>query len=202
MGGASTAIWDISGQPRLIAVLKDWKIATSEDKNWILQSEEKGVHLVSLSAGKQFSLTRSVDAPASNQGAPGQFSPDSRMVAVTGIYPRTMDNPFFRWIRDYLPIKFAGQWQDVARLWDVETGAELGAFHGCADPYGSTTVLFSPDSKTLATLQEDGTMRLWDVPPRARIWQILGSAIVLWSFTYVSANVWKLRLGRPKPIRL
>jgi WD40 repeat protein len=41
VGGAATAIWDISGQPRLNAILKDWKITTSEDKNWILQSEEK-----------------------------------------------------------------------------------------------------------------------------------------------------------------
>jgi WD40 repeat protein len=198
---ASTTIWDISGNPKLLAIIKDWKITDSADRNWMLQSEENGVDLVGPRSGKRFSLIHSSDEPTSNQGAVGQFSPDSRMVAVTGIYPRAIDNSFFRWIRNHLPVKLAGQWRRVARLWDVETGAEIGVFHGCDDIgfllHRSSVVLFSPNSKTLATLQDDGTVRMWDVPPRTRIWQILGSAIAFWMFVTMSAHILKkMRQGK------
>jgi WD40 repeat protein len=119
------------------------------------------------------------------------------MVVVTGIFPPAIDNPLFRWIRDHLPMKLGGQWRRVARLWDAETGAEIGVFHGCVDIDRSSTVLFSPNSKTLATLQDDGIVRLWDVPPSTRIWQILGSAITFWMFVIMSAHiVKKLRQGK------
>jgi WD40 repeat protein len=125
-----------------------------------------------------------------------------------------MDNPFLSRIRDHLPNRIAaqwqtiiaGQWQDVARLWDVKTGAEIGAFHGCADDEDflnrSPKVLFSPDSKTLAISQEDGTIRLWDVPPGSRIWQILGSASILW-LAYVGAMAGKKsRRGEAKAAKV
>jgi WD40 repeat protein len=192
----SMAIWDVSGQSNLIAILTQGHIAVSEDRHWILQSEGRGVTLVDSRSDREISLMRTSDIPSissrSISGAFGQFSPDSRMVAVTGIRPLPKDDPFLNGIRDYFPIMFAGEWRPTARLWDVETGAELGTFGG------STKVLFSPDSKTLAALQEDGSIQLWDVPPRARIWQILGSAIALWLLVYVSASVWKkLRRGKP-----
>jgi WD40 repeat protein len=189
-GTPSTAIWDVSGQPKLIAVLKEWKIAVSADRNWMLQSEERGVHLIDLRCGTHLSLTRSDDAPTSNQGAPGQFSPDSRMVLVTGIRHEMKLDPILRWINLLLPNIASEGWRPVARLWQVETGAELAAFSGC------TKAVFSPDSKLLATFDEEGTVRLWDVPSVAPIWLILASGVALWLLGVGIAWCWKkLRLG-------
>jgi WD40 repeat protein len=175
---ASTAIWDVTGQPKLNSVLNEWRIAISQDRKWLLQSEETGVYLVGLQSGSAFSLTHSSDSTSSNAGAPGLFSSDSTMVVVTNLR-RELNNQFVQWLASFLPIKSPNQWGPVARLWDVQTGAELAAFDG------STEAFFSPDSKTLATLQEDGTLRLWDIPGRTSIWRILSTAVALWLFFFV-----------------
>lgn len=49
----------------------------------------------------------------------------------------------------------------VVRVWDVETGKELGALH-CSD--GAAVVAFSPDGKSLAAGSKDGSVRIWAVP--------------------------------------
>jgi WD40 repeat protein len=190
---ASTAIWDISGPPKLVAVLGEWRIAISADRNWILQSEENGVHLLGLQSGKEFSLTRRADNPMSNQGAPGQFSPDSRMVIVTGIRNEMKPNPFVKWLGSFLPIKSTEGWAPVARLWAVETGHELAAFSGC------TKAIFSPDSQTVAALQEDGSIHLWDVHPPLPVSSIIGSAVAL-SLLVSLTRVVSGKLMRRKPM--
>jgi WD40 repeat protein len=181
----STAIWDINGQPRLIAVLNEWKIAVSPDRSWVLQSEEKGVHLVGLRSGKSFSLTNRSDDSLSNQGAPGEFSPDSRMVVVTGIGRLVKPHPVIQLLGTFLPVKSVEELRPIARLWDVEAGAEVASFDGCGK------ALFSPDSKTVAGLHEDATVRLWDVTPRTEITRILASAVALWLVVFLSPKLWR-----------
>src|SRR5262249_46283616 len=60
----STAIWDVSGQPKLIAILTLGHIAVSEDRHWLLQSEARGVSLVNSRSRKEISLTRASDTPS------------------------------------------------------------------------------------------------------------------------------------------
>ena len=48
----------------------------------------------------------------------------------------------------------------TARLWDIETGAEIRCFEGHKSKVRSVT--FAPDGATLLTVSDDGTVRLWD----------------------------------------
>ena len=49
----------------------------------------------------------------------------------------------------------------VVRVWDVETGKELGAL---SSPDRVGVVAFSPDGKSLAAGSKNGSVRIWVVP--------------------------------------
>jgi len=51
-------------------------------------------------------------------------------------------------------------WDKTARLWDIETGRQLGVLQG--HNHIVEAAKFSKDGKTLATLADDFTARLWD----------------------------------------
>ena len=51
-------------------------------------------------------------------------------------------------------------WSNPIKLWDVETGRNLGILSGHTEPV--ETLVFSHDGKTLASGSDDGTVLLWD----------------------------------------
>ena len=51
-------------------------------------------------------------------------------------------------------------WSNPIKLWDVETGKDLGILSGHTEPV--ETLVFSHDGKILASGSEDGTVLLWD----------------------------------------
>ena len=50
----------------------------------------------------------------------------------------------------------------TVRLWDISTGKHLKTLKGYT--YCGNSLIFSPDSKTIATGHWDGTVLLWDIP--------------------------------------
>lgn len=54
----------------------------------------------------------------------------------------------------------AGLINGEIKLWDVATGDKLNTLDGHADPV--TTLVFSPDGKTLVSTGRDGTILVWD----------------------------------------
>ena len=51
-------------------------------------------------------------------------------------------------------------WDPLIKLWDVDTGQDLGTLSGHTEPV--ETLVFSHDGKTLASGSQDGTVLLWD----------------------------------------
>ena len=177
-------LWDLSGQPRFMTFVHE-NDSISPDGQWLLRSEEPGVRLLGLRSGKSLSLTHGADQQ-SNQGPLGRFSPDSRRVIVTEIGQRDVGPVgFWQWLRSFFIHAPAQDWLWMARLWDVETGKQVAAFDGC------TKALFSPDGQTLATLHEDGSVRLWDTSFPPPIWRILGTAVGLWVLLFVIGKAWR-----------
>jgi WD40 repeat protein len=120
------------------------------------------------------------------------FSPNSKLVLSTGLVngkaaatlPPVFDK-IVTWLArpDYYDmVSFAGpSANSVARLYDTETATEVIAFHDCSQAF------FSPDSRLIATAHDDGTICIWDAPPKRSVTLLLG-LLSLW-LAEVSANM-------------
>jgi len=80
-------------------------------------------------------------------GYSGIFSPDGRQILLSSLYDKTI------------------------KLYDANTGMELGAFSGHTSYVYSIT--FSPDGKQILSGSGDGTVRLWDVSSGKEIAQFI-----------------------------
>jgi WD40 repeat protein len=119
--------------------------------------------------------------PPLRLGGPFAFSPDGKLIVVTG--------------------------NTAARLWDTATGQPFGPLlqHG-----GVRAVAFSPDGKTVLTGGQDGSARLWDVAtgqplgaPLKRLDNVgavafspNGKSVLTGSDDY-TARLWEVAAGRP-----
>lgn len=62
-----------------------------------------------------------------------------------------------------------GDWDGIASLWNVDTGAKLATF---TNTDYVTSVAFSPDGRLLATATRDGNATLWDINTGKECWSI------------------------------
>src|SRR5262249_6810829 len=67
-----------------------------------------------------------------------QFSPDSRLVAVTGLFDGRERGPVAKWLSRHVAYWPTQRWGNIARVWDAETGREQARLSGCKE------VVFSP----------------------------------------------------------
>jgi WD40 repeat protein len=110
-----------------------------------------------------------------------RFSRDDKILAATshksvflwsvqtGKLARSIDHQSFVTDVDFSPVGktlASGTHDSSARLWDLQTGRDIGALGAIGPgewPSIVHSVRFSPDGKSLATGDEDGLVRLWDV---------------------------------------
>ncbi len=76
----------------------------------------------------------------------------------------------------------SGSYDRTARLWDLQTGKELGRLAGPASAVFS--VSFSPDGRLLATGAYDGAVRLWDVETGRQLRRLTGHDGEVWTVCF------------------
>jgi hypothetical protein len=122
-----------------------------------------------------------------------QYSPDGSLIAVGELTNTTEEPLLLRWLSEHfyaIPMK---ERQRVVRLWDAEAGREHAGL------YDSTSVVFSPTSKTLAAERSDGEIELWDVPISTSLnswWTITAAAVAATVVSLAALLVLARRLSR------
>jgi WD40 repeat protein len=103
-----------------------------------------------------------------------RFSPDSRLIAVTGLFDCREQGPVIDWLSRNIPRFSTPRGGAVARVWDARTGREHASLPGCRE------LLFSPDGTTLPALGSEGAVELWDVPVHGPRGLIVGLSLLTW----------------------
>lgn len=76
----------------------------------------------------------------------------------------------------------SGSADHTIRLWDPDTGRELGSLEGHTS--GVTSLAISPDGKYLASGSDDRTVRLWDLEQRRPLGTMTGHKAKVWSVAF------------------
>jgi dipeptidyl aminopeptidase/acylaminoacyl peptidase len=139
------------------ATIRLWDSATGRERFLEFEGHQSGVTVVALAPDSKFLATggetiRLWDPATAKpvrqipaEGTSLAFSPDGKHLASVGGNKKT------------------------THVWDVATGKEVFKLDG---PRLLHAVAFAPDGKTLATGDEQGTIRLWDVVKRAQLHEI------------------------------
>jgi WD40 repeat protein len=196
-------IWDGNANLKEIACCEHQPLV-SEDGRWLLVWIPNGAIVLAAVSGEVHGELRNPRDEAYTGGritfgmgpwgpdTQGVFGPDGNTVVITGLGRNRKVGPIIDWLSDRgLPMP-SDNYLRVARLWDVERRKELACFADCRQ------ALYSPDGKTLATAHRDGTIRLWDVPPRKPILAILALSLVLWFALLVGVRLGKRLVRRTR----
>jgi WD40 repeat protein len=115
-------------------------------------------------------------------GANNKFILQSRVAA-----PRQVD-PLTAALSPYVPGIKSDGYVEMVRLWDVDGVKQIAHFE-------ARRALLSPDGKSLATTHENGTIKVWDVPPRKPVFTTVAGSLVLWLSVIVAIQLWSRLTG-------
>jgi WD40 repeat protein len=132
--------------------------------------------IVEVMSGRECLAVTDAESPSElvSQNRGCALSPDQSLF-VLGQMGLQQSNILRTWMAKVLPSLNppADATESWIRGWDMTTGQEFPLLRGCRTEWA-----FSPDSRTLLTCCDDGTVKLWDLPPRKPLGLILAWASV------------------------
>ncbi|MCB9006869.1 MAG: serine/threonine protein kinase [Ardenticatenaceae bacterium] len=155
---AEQSALEADNQSRLVAARELAGIATDQLNN----DPQLGL-LLSLEA-VNLTQASNLEPPESAEDALFRAMQSSQLRRIFSGHTEGINNITFS--ADGRLLATVGQDSDV-RLWDVDTGQEIGTLSDHARPVNAAA--FSPDGTILATAGDDGFIILWDVSSRGRI---------------------------------
>jgi WD40 repeat protein len=185
-----TTFWNVASTPIQIGSFceqsfppTDGPPVLSADGQWLAVPQENGAKLYpTASMQEHVNLVVTDDVGPSFWGwnikytpSPSiTFSPDSRLLAIADLWRHTRAPPLNSWIPGWIRDLVYPAHDRVVRLWETETGKQTAAFFQCRRAF------YSPDGKTLATLHENGVLKLWALPLRRPLVISLALSVVSW----------------------
>jgi WD40 repeat protein len=166
-------LWDVTAWPvRHVTTVESRNVLSPDCKLLARWLPSSAVELQDLDSMRVRAILESPDGDAGTPGWEIRFSPDSTSVATKGaLHDPPKPGPvtgWFQWLFGFSPSSY--RLLSVVRLWSTENGRELQRFPNCHDAE------FSPDGHTLATFSDDGTIQLWDLPPRPALGRLISLA--------------------------
>lgn len=148
-----SAVWDVSGgRARKVGEFAA-EPAVSADGKWLIGAyDETDVRLVEVATGRAAGrLSQKGDVTASHFGTynnhkvfpTARLSPDGRLAVVLGLHP-------------------GGRVSPAARAYRLDPLQEIGVLESC------WRAEFAPDGRSLVSMNSDGRLRLWRIPPPTR----------------------------------
>ena len=210
--GSKVVRWEIYSEIKLLPTHSEWNPeCLSPDGKVLLIAQPDGAKLLDAhTLANRGTLRHEGDKPRpiplSNSRPPlprFTFSANSELVLVTGLAVDLDAAPSANWFEVRLDAWFSLRTRKrnpfwlgtpVVRLYDVGTATEVTAFEGCSQ------ALFSPDGRFIATLHEDGFIRIWDPVPSNSVARVLAFSLGLWFAAMSGARV--LTRGIPKPAKI
>jgi WD40 repeat protein len=177
-----TTLWDITATPKRIGSFSP-QATLSSDGQWLAVPHENGAKLYRVAGMQQHGeFTVKNDRGPSMWGSYNNmkeypslsFSPNGRLLVVSGLFRTGQTLPFTDWVPRWIRSFVYSADDSVVRLWETDTGKQHAAFSGCRQ------VFFSPDGKTLATLHENGVLKLWAIPLHRSLVMSLALTFISW----------------------
>lgn len=139
-GAATTTVWHLpSGTPRWVLPSESGQALISPDEQYLFAKEQEQIRLWRIDGEALVSLG-TFDQPGERFVSGVAFSPESRLLATSG--------------------------RDIV-LWSLPSMEVVGVLKG--HTRAGTTLAFSPDGRTLASMADDRTVRLWHVPTQREL---------------------------------
>jgi WD40 repeat protein len=183
-----TEVWDIASAPRQIGSFAG-RATLSPNGRWLALSTAKGRLLYRIPTMELHADLSNSEDRAGGPGIP-EFSPDSRLIAISCLHRQTGAFPGKPWVPYFLQPYLPDDDGTIARLWDTQTGKELANFPQCRWAH------FSPNGTTLVTQGWIRSPKLWSLPLRKPLTQVLARTVIAWVALVVMLHCVRAWVGR------